>query len=328
MTRRPPRIDRLALCGGAWAVVLAGLALYAMSLLARDQPGRIPALDGWYWAGLTLAAVGLVAHRAWRVAGERWEWLLIGAGVACVAIANLVYTVWLPDAPFPSVVDLLWDAFYPFVFAGLLLLLRQRLRKLSAALRLDALGAGLAVTAVAAALVPNRINDSSNDSLPVMLAGLVCPVGDTLLLALMVGALAMMGWRVERQSSLGAPPNCTAARSGNGVDPRCARQTFYTSVTCVPHATMRPSPLTYVTDVLSCGDSCRDPTFLQKRRARAQPGVFDQGARNVVARQVPGPGQDRRDAHRRYPRMLWMCPVSASSSRTSTISASTCASWF
>lgn len=189
----PPRGVRWTL-----GLLFAGVALYALSLLMRDHAGRVPLLDGWYRTALTLTAAGLVAYRAWRAAAERPVWLLFAAGVASVALGNLVYTLWVPEGQSPSPADVLWDLFYPFVLVGMVLLLRQRLRGLPTVVRLDAVGAVLAVTAVAAAVTP-ALEVGPDRSLVRIVAGLVGPVGDSLLLALVVAALALMDWRSERQ---------------------------------------------------------------------------------------------------------------------------------
>ena len=51
----------------------------------------------------------------------------------------------------PSVADPLYLAFYPLVYAGMVLLMRDRLKRVPTAFRLDALICGLTLGAVAAA---------------------------------------------------------------------------------------------------------------------------------------------------------------------------------
>jgi diguanylate cyclase (GGDEF)-like protein len=195
--RPPPCCVRVAL-----GILLLGVVGFSVSTVVRDHPGRIVVLDSWLYDGLTLSAAALVAVRAWWVSDERLAWSLIAAGMASSALGDVVYAVWVPDGQSPSVADPLWLCFYPLVYAGLVLLLRTRLPGLPAAIRLDALTAGLTLAAVAAAIAFGPIERATHGSPLKVLVGLAYPVGDLLLFALAVGALAVLGWRAERRWAL------------------------------------------------------------------------------------------------------------------------------
>ena len=92
----------------------------------------------------------------------------------------------------------LWLLFYPLLFAGLLLLLRLRLKRLPIAMGMDALIAGFTVAAVAAIAFGPYGAATKGSPLTVVLS-LAFPVGDLLLVALAAGALSVLGWRADRR---------------------------------------------------------------------------------------------------------------------------------
>jgi diguanylate cyclase len=190
--RWPPVGVRVAL-----AMLLAGLAVFAASTLLRERPGRIVFFDSWLESTLLLSAAGMVAARSWRIAGERWAWLLIAAGMGATGLATVVYALWVPEGQLPSVADPLLIAFYPPVFTGLVLLVRQRLRYLPRAIRIDVVVVGLAVATVATAIALGPIKPATTGQLATVVVGLAYPAGALMLLALTAGSLAILGWRTE-----------------------------------------------------------------------------------------------------------------------------------
>ncbi|HYM56113.1 MAG TPA: HD domain-containing phosphohydrolase, partial [Solirubrobacteraceae bacterium] len=101
----------------------------------------------------------------------------------------------LESPPTPSVADGLYLAFYPFVYAGLGLLIRSRFRGVSAAVWLDGLIAGLGLGAIAAGVVLDPILSSTGGSFAVVATNLAYPVGDLLLFLVVVTAISLTGWR-------------------------------------------------------------------------------------------------------------------------------------
>ena len=193
----PPRVRV------AFVALLTGLVVFALSTVFRAHPGRIVLFDNWLLSTLLLSAAALVAVRSWRVAAERWAWLFIAAGMTASGLATIVYAVWAGDGQVvPSPADPLFLAFYPLVFAGLLLLIRARLRYVHPGIRLDAVMVGLTVAAVATALTSAPTEPATTRSPATLLLGLAYPAGVLLLLALTAGSLAILGWRMERRWAL------------------------------------------------------------------------------------------------------------------------------
>ena len=75
--------------------------------------------------------------------------------------------------------------------------MRDRLKRVPAAFRLDALICGLTLGAVAAAIATGPIDAALQGEPAAVMVGLAYPVGDLLLLALTAGMLPILGWRAE-----------------------------------------------------------------------------------------------------------------------------------
>ena len=181
----------------ALGVLALGVVVFTASTLLRDHAGRIVVFDGFLYPALNMVAAAFVLFRALRVRAERWPCLLIGAGMASSAAGDVVYAVWVPEGQMLSVADPLYLAFYPLVYAGIVLLMRERLNRVPTAFRLDALICGLTLGAVAAAIATGPIDAALQGEPVTVLVGLAYPVGDLLLLALTAGMLPILGWRAE-----------------------------------------------------------------------------------------------------------------------------------
>lgn len=160
------------------------------------------------WVHLVVMAVGatLCLVRAARVAGERAAWALIGAGLLSWIAGETYFTVVLWDEaspPVPSPADAGFLLMPPLMFAGLVLLLRSRVRGLPKTLWVDGITAALAVGAVSAAVVVEAVLDAAEGSDRLAVATNVAyPVADIALLGLIVAAVAARGWRIDRTLGL------------------------------------------------------------------------------------------------------------------------------
>lgn len=185
----PPPVIRLMLA--SMAVGVAVLTVASVGYRNAESFGES------LYTTLNVLAAGLVAIRAWRVRVDRLAWSLIAAAMACSALGDIVYTTWVPDGQSPSVADPCYLAFYPFAYAGMLLLMRSRLRRVPIPVGLDSLVCGLAVAAAAAALRGGPLHGAAARAPDTVLMGLVYPWGDLMLLALAAGMLPILGWRRE-----------------------------------------------------------------------------------------------------------------------------------
>ena len=195
---RAPRVIRICLY-----LMVAGVAIQvAHALTGVPEGGWVNALiEDYLYNGVLVGAALICVARAALVREERIAWALIGFGLAAWSAADIYYTVVLSklDAPpYPSISDAGWLVFYPACWLAVVLLMRRRIREFHASLWLDGLVAALGAAALTAALVLPPILAMSVEGEPAaVVTNLAYPVGDTLLLVLLVGALGLTGWRPD-----------------------------------------------------------------------------------------------------------------------------------
>ena len=155
----------------------------------------------WVYCGVSVAAGAMCLLRAIAVREERMAWLVMGFGLLSWAGGDITWALFLaddPDPPYPSVSDLLYLAFYPASYVSLLLLARSRVASFRSSLWLDGAIAGLTVAALIAALAFQPILDASSGGTATEIAvNLAYPVGDLLLLGLVVAVFGVNGWRLD-----------------------------------------------------------------------------------------------------------------------------------
>ena len=200
------RVRRLARI--AQYLLAAGVAVHvAHGLLGLSHDGLLARVveDGVY-NGVLVGAALVCAARAWFMPAERAAWALIAFALIAWSAADLYYTLVLGklDAPpYPSISDGGWLVFYPACWIAVVLLIRRRIREFQPSLWLDGLIAALGVTALTAALVLPPILAMSVEGDPAaVMVNLAYPVGDLLVLMLLIGAFALTGWRPDRSLAL------------------------------------------------------------------------------------------------------------------------------
>jgi diguanylate cyclase (GGDEF)-like protein len=201
--KRMPRLARISLY-----ILVAAVAIQIAHGFVGIAEGELMTrvIEDWLYNGSLIGAALVCVARAVWVREERLAWSLIGFGLVAWSAADLYYTLVLAkfDAPpYPSIADAGWIVFYPACWIAVVLLMRRRIREFHASLWLDGIVAALGVAAVTAALVLPPILAMSVEGEPAAVAtNLAYPVGDVLLLVLMVGALALTGWRPDRPLAL------------------------------------------------------------------------------------------------------------------------------
>ncbi|OBA93050.1 hypothetical protein A5662_20400 [Mycobacteriaceae bacterium 1482268.1] len=197
--------------GGRWppagvcaaiGLLALGVAVFTASIIFRAQAGRVVVFDSFLYPALSIGAAVIVFWRVLSARAERVPCLLIGVGMASAGIGDAVYAAQESTDQMLSAADPFYLAFYPFLYAGLLVLMRQRLKRVPTSLRLDALICALTLGAVAVAVATGPVEAALRGQPATVLVGLAYPVGDLLLLALTAGMLPILGWRAEIRWSL------------------------------------------------------------------------------------------------------------------------------
>jgi diguanylate cyclase (GGDEF)-like protein len=141
---------------------------------------------------VTLAlGTALVLARAFAPRPARLGWGLVGGAMVIYVSTFLLYAV--PSEAAHRTSDLLGLAVYPFYVGAIVLLLRQASTTFHASTALDGLVAGLGVASLATlAFGPTTADTSLNVATKFSL--LAYAAGDSLILSILLGALAALGW--------------------------------------------------------------------------------------------------------------------------------------
>jgi two-component system cell cycle response regulator len=185
------------------AILVAGLAVLALSYVGRYSPGGTRLYQTWVYEGLELlAAFGCIA-RSVLFRAERSAWFFIGTGLLATAVGDILFDFWYGgNPPFPSAADVAYLFFYPLLYVGIVLLLRRRVSTFSATLWLDGLIAAAAAGALGASILVEVVVNSTHGSRLVVLTNMAYPIGDVLLLALLVFVFSVTRWRPGRAWAL------------------------------------------------------------------------------------------------------------------------------
>jgi two-component system cell cycle response regulator len=197
MTELPP-VPRRALRIGGGALLLAYAAYVLHAATGFGGATTATLFNTWVYDAVMLGAAASCFTRAALVRRERLAWALLGLGLAIWTGGEIYFEVASAGSgsvPIPSPADAGYLLFYPLAYAGLIVLLRERIGSFPAARWLDGLIAGTAVAAVAAAVVLGPIVDTGSGSTVEVATDLAYPIADLTLLTLVVTAAAFTGWR-------------------------------------------------------------------------------------------------------------------------------------
>lgn len=161
--------------------------------------------NGAIYDAVIVAAGAACLLRAARGGRERGAWLLIATAVLAWGAAEVYWTLYIEgnaSAPYPSPADVGYIAFYPLAVAGLYLLVRAHSHQLDPRLWMDGAIAALGTAALGAALIFEFVADRTSGNTLQVATTLAYPLGDVVLLSLVVGVIALTRWRPSRTWSL------------------------------------------------------------------------------------------------------------------------------
>ena len=173
------------------------------------------ALHYWLGVGSSLNfAIGSVVYdavvlgagvaclvRASAFGQERLAWILLGLSILIWGSAEVYWAAFIegnPNAPYPSPADVGYLAFYPLAYAGLALLVRARAHEMNWRLWMDGAIAALGTAALGAAFVFDFVADKTEGTPLQVATTLAYPLGDIAMVAMVVGVIALTGWRPGR----------------------------------------------------------------------------------------------------------------------------------
>jgi diguanylate cyclase len=182
----------------AYAVLGALLAAYLASVIIRRTGHTWTWLDGWLVCAFEGVAALLCITHGLTAATRRVISLTLGVALLAWTIGDVFLTIETMgggDIPVPSLADLFYIAFYPIAYVAIVLILRQEARRLTRPIWLDGLVAGLGAAAVCAAFAFNSVAQITDGGAVAAMTRLAYPVGDLLLLSLVIGGSAVMAGR-------------------------------------------------------------------------------------------------------------------------------------
>jgi len=182
--------------------LLLGLAslgtLLHAAWIAGLGAGEIDVLvDAWAYNAVLVLASAVCLLRAALNVNDRFIWLAFGLGLAFWSAGDIYWTVALADAkkvPYPSLADAGYLLAYPAMYVGVLLLVRRRVR-FSAGAWLDGAIGGLAAAALATALLTPALVGLTKGDPAVVATNLAYPLGDVILLSVLIAGFAITGLR-------------------------------------------------------------------------------------------------------------------------------------
>jgi two-component system, cell cycle response regulator len=182
------------------ALLACALVVYAVQVFAHNPFGAT--VDSVLYDGLLFAGALVCLARVVANPSDRLAWGLVGGGLLAWAAADVYNTLVLSkldEPPYPSLADAGWLIYYPTSYVAVLLLARRRDTRVPAGVWLDGVVASLACAALTSALLFEPILSAAVEgATAAIVTNLAYPVGDLLLLLLIVAVLGLTGWRPGR----------------------------------------------------------------------------------------------------------------------------------
>ena len=174
------------------------IVAYLVSLLVRSAAQQWTWLDGWSVCGIEIVASLMCITRGLDKHPGRSAPLALGFGLLSWSIGDFLLTfesLGGKNPPTPSWADLFYLGFYPLAYIATVKLMRKAMGRLSRPNWLDGLVAGLGASAVCAAFAFHSIVHAAGGSALSAATNLAYPVGDLLLLSLVIGGTVLLSGR-------------------------------------------------------------------------------------------------------------------------------------
>lgn len=185
----------LRACYGVLALVLAG---YLVALLLRPTGSSWTWLDGWVVCAVELVASGLCIARAFVRRPRQPAALFLGVSLLAWTVGDIALTVESlggATPPSPSLADAFYLSFYPFAYIGLMLFVGRQVKRAARSRWLDGAIAGLGAAASCSAFAFHRLLLSTGKGVVATVTNLAYPIGDVLLLGLVIAGFALLSRR-------------------------------------------------------------------------------------------------------------------------------------
>jgi diguanylate cyclase len=191
-----------ALLWSGYGLLAGYLAGYLLCLITQPADQPWPPFGAWWVDGASLAGAALCLLRSLRrkrYGKGRAIALTLGVALLMGALGSLVFTLeragGTPSTP--SMADACWLAFFPAAYVALVLFVRGEVRHVPAPSWLDGAVAGTGAAAVCSAFAFHSISTFSGPTALATATNLAYPIGELLLLCLVVGGAAVLSDRIS-----------------------------------------------------------------------------------------------------------------------------------
>jgi diguanylate cyclase (GGDEF)-like protein len=174
------------------------LAAYFVSIVVRPNGSDWTWLDGWAVVVWEVVVCAMAIAKAFLRRRGRMVALALGLSALCWAIGDGFLTAESLGGASPSTpswADLFYLLFYPLAYGGIVLFMRGEVRRLSTPNWLDGIVAGLGAAAVCSAFAFHAVVHATGGDALATATNMAYPIGDLLLLGLVVGGTAILSGR-------------------------------------------------------------------------------------------------------------------------------------
>lgn len=182
-----------------WIVLIALVTLEAIDELGWI--GRPSSLyEIWIHDAVILAAAGLVFARAALEPVARHAWLCFGTAMAVWCIGTIGWDVVYggqANPPYPTFADVLWLLWYPFMVAGMVILVRLRFKNFELLRWVDGIVVVLLVLVAGFGLVVQPLATETTHTWLATAVDFAYPVLDVVLVGALLGIYGLLGWRPD-----------------------------------------------------------------------------------------------------------------------------------
>jgi diguanylate cyclase (GGDEF)-like protein len=187
---------------GVWLTALTGLL--AVAVIGAVTGQSFGPLEGfiskWSYNVVLLGGALACLTRGVLISEARKAWVLLGLGMALWTIGNIYYSVVLWDLsvlPVPSPSDGFWLILYPLSLVSVAALVRGRVQTSGFHLWMDGAMGALAVGSIVAAIGFDALFEAGSGDALALATNAAYPIGDLLLISMIVGAIGVSGWRID-----------------------------------------------------------------------------------------------------------------------------------
>jgi hypothetical protein len=186
-----PTIVRLLFV--ALAATVVGLTVHG--IIGLGGSGIHGWLDAWVSTSAEAIVAVLCGFAALRSERNRGAWLLVALGILSWTIGDALWAIHGDPEASATVSDVFWLAWYAFLVAALVLLVRDRVPRFELHRWIDGVIVMLVVATPWVALFLEPAANSSQASSVVDAVDFAYPLADAIVIGAMLGVLALMGWR-------------------------------------------------------------------------------------------------------------------------------------